>query len=317
MTTQRLCGMAEHWRFAGSQSDAALARLIYEDGIDILVDLAGHTGGGQLGAFTFRPAPVQATYLGFFAGTGLAAMDYWITDEVLHPPDTPEQAVEEIYRLPRCWVCYRPPEDAPPVAPCPNTDERVVLGSFNGLSKLSPALIETWSQLLHALPGSRLLLMDKHFRETATQVRLVKRFEAHGVASHRLVLRKGAPFREYLAAYATVDIVLDAFPRTGGTTTAEALWMGVPVVTLAGQRYVERISASKLASIGLTALITTSRQAYLERAIAMAHDPGLRAVLRTTLRDRMAGSPLCDASGLARAMEAAFESMWMRYVSNC
>jgi predicted O-linked N-acetylglucosamine transferase (SPINDLY family) len=313
--TERLRVLADHWRFVYELSEEALARQIREDRIDILVDLAGHTGGNRLQAFSWRPAPVQVTWLGFFNGTGLRAMDYWITDEVLHPVDTPEKSVEEIFRLPRCWVCYEPPVQAPPVAPCPNRDERVMFGSFSNLSKLTPEVIETWSRLLQALPISQLLLMDKTLGEAMTRERILGQFERHGISSLRLVMVPGATFEKYLSSYARVDIVLDPFPRTGGTTTAEALWMGVPVVTLAGERYVERISASKLVAVDLEDMITGSRDEYIETAVSLANDPEKRSELRDSLRGRMAQSPLCDATGHARAMEAAYTTIWEDYLA--
>lgn len=314
--TQRLRGHAEHWHFVGDMSDAALVKLIREDGIDILVDLTGHTANNRLKVFTYRPAPVQASYLGFFASTGLAAMDYWITDEVLHPFDTMERSSERIYRLPRCWVSYRPPESAPPVAPCPNSDANVVFGSFSNLAKLTHDVIQTWSRILQAMPGSRLLLMAKALRDPMVRTQLENRFAAIGIAPERLLLRHGAPYSQYFSTYAEVDIVLDPFPRTGGTTTAEALWMGVPVVTLAGQRYVERISASKLTALGLGDLIADDREAYIDKACALARDSNLRGELRMSLRDRMAASPLCDGAGLAHAIEKAYGDMWTGRASN-
>lgn len=314
-TTQRLRGIAEHWRFVNDLNDEELARLIHQDGIDILVDLAGHASNNRLKAFAYRPAPVQATYLGFFAGTGLEAMDYWITDEILHPQDTQELAAEEIYRLPRCWVCYQPPGIAPDVAPCPNANTQVVFGSFSNLSKLAPEVIETWARLLLKLPESRLLLMAKALKDAEVQSRLIGEFASHGIPPERLLLRKGAAYSQYFATYAEVDIVLDPFPRTGGTTTAEALWMGVPVVTLAGQRYVERISASKLTAVGLTDLIAGTREEYIEKALSLACDPARRIELRANLREKMARSPLRDGVGLARAMESAYKTMWKRFLS--
>ena len=309
-TTERLHGLAEHWRFVAGKSDLELARLIHEDGIHILVDLSGHTRGNRLKAFTYCPAPVQATYLGGFSATGLSAMDYWITDEVLHPPDTSEKAVESIYRLPRCSFCYQPPTGMPAISPCPGDNDHVIFGSFSNLSKLTPEAIETWSQLLRTLPESQLLLMDKPLAEPQTRQLFLERFTQHGVSTEQLLLRKGAPFEEYMASYASVDIVLDPFPRTGGTTTAEALWMGLPVVTLAGQRYVERITASKLTAVGLGDLITRSRKEYIDKALSLAHDPERRSTLRRTLRDTMAQSALYDGEGLARAIEAAYKAMW-------
>ncbi len=314
-TTKRLQTMADHWRIVDTLSDSGLAKLIHEDAIDILVDLTGHLKGNRLKAFTYRPAPIQASYLGFIAATGLEAMDYWITDEVLHPADTAEQTVETIYRLPRCWVCYQAPDNTPDVTPCPNPDEQVTFGSFSNLSKLSKKVIETWSRLLHELPESHLLLMNKPLSDPKTRQRLVDQFASHNITADRLFIKHGAPLNEYLTTYAKVDIVLDPFPRTGGTTTAEALWMGVPVITLAGERYAERISASELTALGLEDLISNNQIDYIKKAVALAQDKNRRLQLRTTLRDRMIQSSLCDGIGLARAMETAYLTMWKQYVS--
>lgn len=315
-TTERLREFSEHWRSVAGKTDSELARIIHEDGIDILVDLAGHTGENSLKAFTYRPAPVQATYLGFFAASGLEAMDYWITDEVLHPADTQEQTLENIYRLPRCSFCYQPPAEAPGISPCPNTDDRVVFGSFHHLSKLRPGLIATWSRLLQQLPDSRLFLMDKSLGDTKARQPLIDQFEQNDIHIDRLSINTGLPYREYLATYSQIDIVLDAFPRTGGTTTAEALWMGVPVVTLAGRGYAGRISASKLAALGMENLIAHSQQDYIDKAVSLARDPDRRVALRAKLRETMAASPLCDGRELARAMENAYLRMWECFCSN-
>ncbi len=315
-TTEHLRELSEHWRFVADKTDAELAQIIQNDGIDILIDLAGHTGENRLKAFTYHPAPVQATYLGFFAASGLEAMDYWITDEVLHPADTPEQSLESIYRLPRCSFCYKPPADAPDVSDCPNIDDRVIFGSFHHLSKLGPELIATWSRLLHQLPTSRLLLMDKSLGDAKSRQRLVQQFAQKGIELDRLSIHAGLSYREYLTTYSQVDIVLDAFPRTGGTTTAEALWMGVPVVTLAGQSYAGRISASKLTALGLEDLIVHSQEDYIDKAVSLARDPDHRAVLRTKLREKMAASPLCDGKGLADAMENAYLRIWSCFSSH-
>ncbi len=315
-TTERLRKLSEHWRSVADEIDSELARIICEDGIDILVDLAGHTGGNRLKAFTYRPAPVQATYLGGLAASGLEAMDYWITDEVLHPPETQEQTLESIYRLPRCSFCYQPSAEAPGVSPCPNIDDQVVFGSFHHLSKLGPGLITTWSRLLHQLPNSRLFLMDKSLGDSKTRQRLIEQFRQKDIPVNRLSINTGLPYHEYLTAYSQIDIVLDAFPRTGGTTTAEALWMGVPVVTLAGQGYAGRISASKLAALGLEDLVAHSREDYIDKAVSLARDPDRRVALRTKLREKMTESPLCDSRGLAHAMENAYLRMWERFSSN-
>lgn len=194
-----------------------------------------------------------------------------------------------------------------------HTDDTVVFGSFNHLSKLQPEVIVTWSGILAGLPRSRLLVMDRYLEDRDVRRSLLAQFAAHGIASEPLVLRGRAPYAQYLATYAEIDVALDTFPRTGGTTTAEALWMGVPVITLAGPRYVERISASKLTALGLETLVTQDGDAYIGKAMELARATASRARLRAELRDRMARSPLCDGAGLAREMENAFQAMWQAW----
>ena len=184
-----------------------------------------------------------------------------------------------------------------------------MFGSFSNLSKLTPEVIETWARLLHALPESRLLLMDKPLGDTKTRQLLLEQFASQGISGDRLLIVKGAPMKAYLQTYAQIDIVLDPFPRTGGTTTAEALWMGLPVVTLAGQRYVERISASTLMAVGLGDLVTDSRETYIETARSLAQDSARRTKLRDSLRERVSRSELCDKRDLAATIEAAFTVM--------
>ena len=272
-TTERLRKISEHWRSAANKNDPELARLIFDDGIDILVDLAGHTGGGRLKAFSYRPAPVQVTYLGYFAATGLEAMDYWISDEVAHPPDTQEPTMESIYRLDRCSLCYLPSAEAPQVAPCPSTDDRVLFCCVSDISKLTPEVIETWSQILQELPGSRLLLTTRVLSERQNRQLISSQFAQFGISTEQLLMHSTGSAREWLENYARVDVILDPFPRTGCTTTAEALWMGVPVVTLAGHRYVERASATVLTAVGLEELIAHDRESYISKAISLARNP--------------------------------------------
>ena len=312
--TTHLQAQADHWRSTIGLTDEALAQQIHEDGIDILVDLAGHTAGNRLGAFSYKPAPVQASYLGYFTTTGLATMDYWISDEVLTPKDTVELSTETIYRLPRCCLSYQPPAEAPAVV-MPQND-RVTFGSFNHLSKISPATIALWSAVLHAVPTAQLLLKSKQLNDTAVQDKTRARFAEHGISAERLILLPMTPtVEEHLGIYGRVDIALDTIPRTGGSTTTEALWMGVPVITLAGERFIERLSATMLSAIGLEALITRSREDFVACAAALAHDHERRTSLRADLRQRMAHSPLCDAADLCRILENAYRSMWRHHLS--
>ncbi len=312
--TRRFAAVAEHWKSVGGMNGRELAKCIRGDRIDVLVDLAGHSAFGALQAFSYKPAPIQATYLGYIGATGLETMDYWISDPVLHPQDTLEETQEEIYRLPRCWVCYQAPKEAPPVSSCPNSGTNVVFGSFSNLSKLNSKVFKAWSEILHALPASKLLLMSRPLHDSKIRDSLLSEFSQLGIPSDRIITQQGKSLSNYLATYSEVDIVLDTFPRTGGTTTAEALWMGVPVITLAGQRYAERISASKLTAVGLEEFISTDKAAYIAKAIGLAHNPERRKNIRAELRDRMAASPLCDGKALAHAMENAYRDMYARLI---
>ena len=317
--TERLKAQADHWRVTVGQGDAEVARQIFEDGIDILVDLAGHTAGNRLQVFTYKPAPIQVSYLGYCTTTGLEAMDYWITDAVVTPEDTVERTTETIWRLPRCWLCYRPDPGAegetPAVAPRPGPspiEAAVTFGSFNQVSKISEELVALWSEVLNAVPGSRLVLKAWALSDEQVCATLRERFMRHGIAAERLEFRGVST--DYLREYGDVDIALDPFPRTGGATTADALWMGVPVVTLAGERMIERQGASLLSAVGLDELIATDRADYVARAVALAQDPERRATLRAQLRERMVASELCDGRGLATALEDAYRDMWNKYV---
>ena len=308
--TRRLEGKSDHWRSTVGMPDEAVARVIHEDGIDILIDLAGHTANSRLRVLTFKPAPVQATYLGYFSTTGLAAMDYWISDETLHPPDTVELATETIFRLPRCCLAYSPSPAAPPVS-LPEESDCITFGSFNHLTKITPDCIALWSDVLKAVPGSRMLLKNRQLADPLLRKRLEASFASQGVDPARLeLLSHVEDYREHMALYSRVDISLDTVPRTGGSTTADALWMGVPVITLAGARFIQRLSASMVSALGLEELTAGSREDYIAKAVALAQDPERRRALRTTLRDRMAASPLCDARGLAQALEDAYRQMW-------
>ena len=312
--TERFQIYADHWRATVGMPDRRVAELIYEDRIDILVDLAGHTANNRLKAFIYKPAPIQVTYLGYFATTGLSAMDYWITDEVLHPPDTTELAVESFFRLSRCCLAYQPSPDAPEVVSRDAGD--IVFGSFNQFSKISPSTIALWSKVLHAVPKSRMLIKTMLFADSKVRSIVQKQFDDHGVSSDRLILLPGVRSqREHLSTYGYVDIALDTIPRTGGSTTTESLWMGVPVVTLAGERFIERLSASMLSAVGLEELIATSPQDYVDKAVALAGDVARRRALRATQRERMAASPLCDGRGLAQALETAYRGMWRAWLS--
>ncbi len=235
--TEVLRGHAAVWRPTVGVDDAALAEQIRRDGIDILVDLAGHTAGNRLPAFGYKPAPVQASWIGYFTTTGVSTIDYALMDAGSVPPDAERWFTEEVVRLPGCRFCYTPPDYAPAVAPPPMlTRGHVTFGSINNLTKITDEVIALWSAVVRAVPDSRLIMKWKSLADEAERQRFIRAFAAHGVDPARLELRPGSPHRESLAQYGDFDIALDPFPFCGGMTSCEALWMGVPIVTLAGLR---------------------------------------------------------------------------------
>ena len=316
--TARLSARADHWRSIVGLSDDRVAEMVRDDRIDVLVDLAGHTAGNRLKMFARKPAPVQATYLGYFATTGLSAMDYWINDGVVHPEMTDGKTAEEIYRLPRCWVCYQPRDDVPGVASPPSTKagaSGVTFGSFNNLNKVSPGTIAMWAGVLRAVPNSRLLIKSRPLDNRLVEDRLRAAFADRGIEADRLLLYGSiAGSGNHMAMYNRVDVGLDTFPFTGGATSLDAFWMGVPVITLVGETHAERMSASLITALGRPEWIADTEEAFIAKAVALAADEDLRVGLRAVQRQRMAESTLCDGAGLARAMEDAYRDMWRRYL---
>jgi predicted O-linked N-acetylglucosamine transferase (SPINDLY family) len=313
--TSRFKELADHWFTTVGMSNEALAQGIRQHGIDILVDLAGHTGKNRLPVFARKPAPVQVTWLGYPNTTGLEAMDYRLVDAVTDPEgDADAFASETLVRLSGGFLCYGARDNAPAPAttPCLATGF-VTFGSFNNPAKLSGATLDVWARLLTRLPTARLLLKGKPFAEAATRAIYLDRLAERGIAADRIELVGWLPEREHFALYDRVDVALDPFPYNGTTTTCEALWMGVPVVTLRGDRHAGRVGASLLTQIGLSDLIADSTEAYVETAVALTSDPARLCELRQSLRPRMAASPLCDAPAFARKIEAAYRTMWQRW----
>lgn len=310
--TERLKALADGWRETAGLDDRELAQAIHDDGIDILVDLAGHTAHNRLGAFTYKPAPIQATYLGYFATTGLAAMDYWITDRELHPDAGPEATVEEKYRLNRCWMSYQPRLDAPEAALAPRQEGAgVVFGSFNHLRKITPGVVEAWAAILQRVPNARLLIKSQPLADPGVRARFVREFTAQGIDAARLDLRAHtASYREHMALYGAMDIALDPFPCTGGTTSADALWMGIPVVTWAGESFIQRMSLSMVTAIGQPDWVAPDVAGYVDLAVRMAEQGVRRTEQRRALRQQVAASPFGDPEDLTRALEAAYFDMW-------
>jgi predicted O-linked N-acetylglucosamine transferase (SPINDLY family) len=310
--TDRFRALADHWRSTIGLSDEDLAALIRRDRIDVLVDMAGHTAGNRLLVFARKPAPVQVTYLlGHGYSSGLSAMDAFLADAALAPTGADSVFSESLVRLSRIPLTYAPPADMPDVAALPaRANGFVTFGYFGRTVRLNDAVVAAWAQILHAVPGSRLMLNSSPFSEPAGCEQIAARFASHGITPSRLELICTSPQPLTWAAYGSIDIALDPFPHNAGTTTIEALWQGVPVVSLAGRPTVGRFGAAILHAVGLDDWVTTDVDAYVARAIAAASDPDALAQLRATLRPRFAASPLCDAGGLAHEVETAYRELW-------
>jgi predicted O-linked N-acetylglucosamine transferase (SPINDLY family) len=311
--TARLKGLADGWCETGGLDDETVAARIQADGIDILVDLAGHSAFNRLPVFARKPAPVQVTWLGYPGSTGLEAIDYRLVDPVSDPEGEADAgASEALVRLRGGFLCYRPPP-----GPAPDrggADGRLTFGSFNNLNKMSPPVVALWAALLHRVPDARLLLKSRQLSDDAVGHAVRAAFARHGIAGERLgLLGWTAGPEAHLESYRRVDIALDPFPYNGTTTTCEALWMGVPVVTLRGDRHAARMGASLLVPLGLDALVAGDEAGYLEIAAALAADPERRARLRAELRPRMAAAPLCDETALAGRLQEAYRIMWRRW----
>jgi len=302
---------ASAWHDVLLDSDDEVARKIYDDEIDILVDLSGHTAYNRLPAFALRPAPVQATWIGYFHSTGLDSIDYFITDPHTSPRGCGQLFSETPLWLPHSRFCYTPPDYAPEVAPPPVLERGVVtFGCFNRVEKLVEPVIAAWAAIVNATPGSRLLIKAGALRNEALSEHLRQRFAALGLAGDRLELRGGSAHPDMLAEYGDMDIALDPFPFNGGMTTLEALWMGVPVITLGGNSVVSRQTLSALENIGLPELAYPDVVSYIQGAIALAVDHQRVAELRKEIRPRMSTSPIRQAEQFTRDLEHLYRRMW-------
>jgi predicted O-linked N-acetylglucosamine transferase (SPINDLY family) len=314
--TEEIRTRCRGWREVRALSDAELAAAIHGDAIDILLDLGGHTKGSRLDMFAWKPAPVQASWLGYFATTGLAAMDYLIADRHTLPPGEDAAYVERIWRLPDTRLCFSDPGSDIPVGPLPLlANGYPTFGCFNNLSKIHDGVVALWARVLHAIPDARLLLKNKQFADVQAAHYLAARFAAHGVAAERLHFEGPSSRADYLAAHNRIDIALDPFPYTGGTTTAEALWMGVPVLTLAGERFLARQSEGLLNNAGLEDWVARNADDYVAKATGFVRNPSL-ATLRQGLRTRALASPVFDAPRFAAHFAQALRGMWQQWCTS-
>lgn len=310
-TAKRLAGSAEHWTSLAGLTDREAAERIRADGIDVLVDLSAHCRYNRLGVFARRAAPVQAHFLGYCATTGIEQMDYWIGDSVLFPQNAREQFSETPWALPRVWMSYDGREDLPQGGWKPDPDGTIWLGTCNHLSKIQDRTMDLWARVLHVLPQAKLLLKSGQLDQAANRDRTLSAFAARGVEATRLCLLGSTPdWREHMATYDRLDIALDPVDAvSGATTTGDTLWMGVPVVTLAGNTVAKRMAASLVTGLGRPEWVVTTPEAYVEMVVRLAADVDGRRAVRAGQREKMRQSPLGDPKGLAACLEEGFETM--------
>jgi predicted O-linked N-acetylglucosamine transferase (SPINDLY family) len=307
---RRFRALAREWHDVDTLTDPALAAKARALEIDILIDLGGYGDAGRMPACAQRLAPVQVKWVGMQAhSSGLAEMDWIITDRWETPPELAHVYSERLLCLPDGYVCYSPPPYAPDVGPLPAlANGHITFGCFNNLAKVTPRVIATWCDILHRLPNSRLVLKAHQFATAATAERIAAEFAAHGVEPRRIELRGPSAHRTFIGQYNDIDIVLDPFPYSGGLTTCEALWMGVPTLTMPGEIFASRHSLSHLNNAGLSDWSAAGTDAYVQLAVARASDLEALAALRSGLRARVKASPLCDARRFGRNLGAALSS---------
>jgi len=311
--TLRLKPQFMRWHDVSTLSDEACATLIHTDGIDILVDLSGHTDHSRLSVFAWKPAPVQITWLGYFATTGLKEVDYVLADRHVLPDHEASHFVETPWRLPDSYLCFAPPERRIEIGALPVLRNGfITFGCLNNANKIGDDVVALWSRVLHGVPGSRLLLKAKQFATPAGCDAMTERFGAHGVDAGRLILEGFTTRTAHLEAYNRIDLALDPFPYPGGTTSVESLWMGVPVLTRRGDRFLSRVGETIAQTAGMSDWVADDSDDYVSKAAAFASDHERLRSLRAGLREQLLSSPVCDAARFARNLEDAFEGMWAR-----
>ncbi|KAH9674499.1 putative UDP-N-acetylglucosamine--peptide N-acetylglucosaminyltransferase SPINDLY [Citrus sinensis] len=303
------------WRDIYGIDEKKVAAMVREDKIDILVELTGHTANNKLGMMACQPAPVQVTWIGYPNTTGLPTIDYRITDSLADPPETKQKHVEELIRLPECFLCYTPSPEAGPVCPTPAlTNGFITFGSFNNLAKITPKVLQVWARILCAVPNSRLVVKCKPFCCDSVRHRFLSTLEQLGLESLRVDLLPLILLNhDHMQAYSLMDISLDTFPYAGTTTTCESLYMGVPCVTMAGSVHAHNVGVSLLTKVGLKHLIAKNEDEYVQLALQLASDVTALANLRMSLRDLMSKSPVCDGQNFALGLESTYRNMWHRY----
>ncbi|GAB2255170.1 hypothetical protein Droror1_Dr00008948 [Drosera rotundifolia] len=303
------------WRDMYGIDEKKVASIVREDKVDILVELTGHTANNKLGMMACRPAPIQVTWIGYPNTTGLPAIDYRITDALADPPDMKQKHVEELVRLPECFLCYTPSPEAGPVSPTPAIlNGFCTFGSFNNLAKITPKVLQVWARILCAVPNSRLVVKCKPFCSDSIRLRFLSALEQLGVESVRVDLLPLILLNhDHMHAYSLMDISLDTFPYAGTTTTCESLYMGVPCVTMEGRVHAHNVGVSLLKNIGLGHLVAKTEDEYVKLAVKLALNVTALSELKMSLRDFMLKSPVCDGEGFTRGLESVYRHMWRRY----
>jgi protein O-GlcNAc transferase len=309
---QLLQACADRWWDVTSLDDAGLQRLIVADGVDLLIDLAGHHPGNRLGLFARRAAPVQLSFLGYPHSTGLASIDWWVGDEVVSPAEHAPLFCEGIAQLPGSVLAWLPDRDQALPAPR-HAKAAVVFGSFNQAIQFTPRCVALWARVLRAVPGSQLLLGAQSLGDEAVQSWFKTRFEAQGIAPERLTIYGHCGSARMAQVHGEIDIALDPTPFNGSASTLQALWMGVPVVTLAGAHAASRMGASLLCALGQPDWVAEDEAAYVATAIRLARDVATLRRGRADLRRQLADSSLCDINGYARNVEALLRRMWAQH----
>ena len=308
--TARFRSLSDKWVDISSMNNIDIIKLIEKDSIDILVDLGGHTGR-RLDVFAAKPARVQVTYLGYPATTGLDSIDYRIGDTYTDPEGYEQYYTEKLYRIADSFLCFSPPEEAPPLAPSPfRRNGYITFGSFNAIQKISEETLAAWCQILIKVPNSRLFLKNHSMADDGVRQRLMERFTKYGIPEHRIDLRPyQAQLASHLAVYSEIDIALDTFPYNGTTTTFEALWMGVPTITLAGRAHLSRVGLSIMNNLGLASFVAMTSDEYVKKAVTLASDTFLVDQLHQKLRDLLANSILCDSVSFTKKLERFYRKI--------
>lgn len=307
--TERFKKYCDKFVEISGEPDAVFCRRVRDEKIDILIDLSGYTAGHRLFAFAMGGAPIQVTYIGYPNTTGVPGIDYRIVDKWTDPPGNDEEASEQLVRLDRCFLCFMPEDDPPEIAI--RDQSEIVFGSFNAIQKITETTMDLWSEVLHAVSNSRIEIKAGGLEYHRSQDRIVGGLTSRGISQDRIhILEYQKDLKNALELYNRIDIALDTFPYHGTTTTCEAMWMGVPVVSLIGDRHAARVGLSLLTAVGLPEFACKSRDEYVAAAAALAADRARLKNLRSSLRERMKASPLMHASSLAREIEAAYEAMF-------